>query len=481
MIRRLALPLILLSVAVGATWQARATDAAADLPPDPPGSPVPATVSTPLFSARRVPLFLQAPEADRRLVADLDAVVADLPSRTCVAVTEYGRLLYGHNESEPLIPASTQKLLTGVAALELLGPDHVFTTRVVARVAAVDGVVDGDIWLVGGGDPLLMTMGYVGRFDDRMSYTDVGHLAGQMAVAGLTEVTGAVIGDESRFDSLRYVVTWPERFRPGSQNQAGPLSALSVNDGFVWWHAVNTSNGLSTSAADPAAFAAGLFDDLLEAREILIRRPPQSGIAPLDATVELARIDSPPLNEIVAQMLMTSDNTTAELLLKAMGGVASPPGTSQAGAASVMTALKGAGHDLTGVVTADGSGLDSGNRVTCRVLTAMLEDPVHGPDLVDGMAVAGESGTMRGRLAGSSAEGRVRAKTGTLRDVNSLAGQVETLEGRKLSFAVLTNADPLPDRVRRLHDRVVLELVGYPSGPDLRLLEPLAVGGEERG
>ena len=106
---------------------------------------------------------------------------------------------------------------------------------------------------------------------------------------------------------------------------------------------------------------------------------------------------------------------------------------------------------------------------------------MHGPDLVDGMAVAGESGTMRGRLAGSSAEGRVRAKTGTLRDVNSLAGQVETLEGRKLSFAVLTNAEPLPDRVRRLHDRVALELVDYPSGPNLRLLEPLAVGGEERG
>jgi D-alanyl-D-alanine carboxypeptidase/D-alanyl-D-alanine-endopeptidase (penicillin-binding protein 4) len=84
---------------------------------------------------------------------------------------------------------------------------------------------------------------------------------------------------------------------------------------------------------------------------------------------------------------------------------------------------------------------------------------------------------MRRRLVGSSAEGRARAKTGTLRDVTSLAGQVETIEGRVLSFAVLTNAEPLPDRVKRLHDQVVLKLVAYPSGPDLDLLGPLPVVG----
>lgn len=471
------MPAVLVLALIGTAWQVRATDAAADIPLAVPTTPPGVPVVTPLLSVRRIPLFLQAPEADRRLVADLNQVVRDLPDNTCIAVTEYGRLLYGHNEIRPMIPASTQKLILALAALEAMGPEHVFSTRLMARTQPVDGVVDGDIWLVGGGDPVLMTGDYVERFDDAMAFSDLERLAEKVSAAGITTITGAVIGDESHFDSLRYVATWPERFRPGQQNQAGPLSALSVNDGFVWWHAENTANGLNTPAADPAEFAAVFFDDLLEDRDLVIKRSAQSGVAPLDAVVELARLDSPTLADIVTQMLVTSDNTTAELLLKSMGAIAAQPGSSAGGAEVVLGALVSAGLDSVGLVTADGSGLDPSNRVTCQVLTAVLEDAEHGEELVAGLAVAGQSGTMRRRLVGSSAEGRARAKTGTLRDVTSLAGQVETLEGRTLSFAILTNAEPLPDKVKRLHDQVVLNLISYPSGPDLDLLEPLIATG----
>ena len=89
-----------------------------------------------------------------------------------------------------------------------------------------------------------------------------------------------------------------------------------------------------------------------------------------------------------------------------------------------------------------------------------------------GLAVAGESGTMRKRLVGTSAQGRVAAKTGTLSDAVSLAGRVETIGGRSLTFAVLSNAQPMPEEIRSIHDQVVLTLVGYPDGPDLSLLEP---------
>ncbi len=406
----------------------------------------------------------------------LEEVVGRLPDRSCVIVTEHGRVLYAFNEDLPMVPASTQKLVLALAALESLGPDAVFTTRVLARSRPVEGVVDGDIWLVGGGDPVVMTSSYADRFEDQVPFTDAARLADTVVEAGLETVTGAVIGDESRFDALRFVETWPERFRPGEQNQAGPLSALSLNDGFSWWHPDNTANGLNTPASDPAAFAAALFDDLLEDRGVVVRRRSQAGVAPLDATVELARIDSPRLADIVGQMLVTSDNTTAEIMLKNMGAEEQVPGTSATGIAAVARALAAAGQDGTGVVTADGSGLDPGNRVTCRALTSMLEDPVHGSELTGRLAVAGQSGTMRRRLAGSSGEGRVMAKTGTLRDVTSLAGQVETVEGRRLSFALLTNAEPLPDSVKRLHDQVVLDLVAYPSGPDVALLKPLPAG-----
>ncbi|MDP7410533.1 MAG: D-alanyl-D-alanine carboxypeptidase/D-alanyl-D-alanine-endopeptidase [Acidimicrobiales bacterium] len=475
--RRMLLPVLLSTALLATTWQVRATDSTADRPPLPPTTPPTASLVTPLISVRRIPLFLQAPEADRRLVADLRDVASGLPDNSCVAVTEFDRLIYGFNEVTPLIPASTQKLLLGLAALESMGANQVFTTRLVSRTPPLNGVVDGDVWLVGGGDPVLMTDGYVNRFDDEMAFTNMEHLADKLVDAGVSSISGAVIGDESRFDSLRYVESWPERFRPGQQNQAGPLSALSVNDGFSWWHAENTANGLNTPAGDPAAFAAAFFDDLLEDRDVAIRRSAQAGIAPLDAVVELASIDSPPLADIVTQMLVTSDNTTAELLLKNLGAIVSPPGSSATGTGVLLTALSAAGHDLSGVVVADGSGLDPANRVTCRILTTVLEDADHGPALVAGLAVAGRSGTMRRRLVGSSAEGRARAKTGTLRDVTSLAGQVETIEGRVLSFAVLTNAEPLPDRVKRLHDQVVLKLVAYPSGPDLDLLGPLPVVG----
>ncbi len=475
--RRQLLPFVMSLALLGTAWQTRATDSAGDRPPVVVSNPPAASLATPLISVRRIPLFLQAPEADRRLVSDLEGVVSGLPNNSCVAVTEHGRLIYGANETAPLVPASTQKLVLALAALEKMGGDRIFSTKLLSRSAPVNGIVDGDVWLVGGGDPLLMTKDYVDRFDDSMAYTDMGLLADQVVDAGISSITGAVIGDESWFDSLRYVDTWPARFRPGQQNQTGPLSALSVNDGFTWWHAENTANGLNTPANDPAAFAAAFFDDLLEDRDMVIKRPAQAGIAPLDAVIELASIDSPPLTDIVNQMLVTSDNTTAELLLKALGAEVGPPGSTVKGTEVVLAALVAAGHDLTGIFAADGSGLDAGNRVTCDILTSLLEDTEHGPSLVSSMAIAGLSGTMRRRLAGSSAEGRTRAKTGTLRDVASLVGQVESIEGRVLTFAVMTNAEPLPSGVKSLHDQVVLNLVTYPSGPDLELLVPLAVAG----
>ena len=473
-IRRAVLPLLLVALAVGSAWQARVSDQAHDRPPREASEIPPPEVRTPLFSIRRVPIFLQEPEADRRLLASLEESATALPADSCVAVSESGRERYGHLADRALVPASTQKLLTGAAALALLGPDHRFTTRVVARGAPVEGVVDGDVWLVGSGDPLLATGDYWGRFDDPLPFTDIDLLAAQMADAGITTITGAVIGDESRFDGLRWVETWPERFRPGNQTQSGPLSALTVNDGFARWDPERTAYAHNTPAADPAAFAAAFFDDLLEARDLVIRRVAQAGVVPLDATVELAAIESPPLADIVRQMLLTSDNMTAELLVKALGAEVESPGTTAGGLTAMRSALDDLGLDLSGSASADGSGLDTGNRVSCGLLVAILDTSIGGPGslLESGLAVAGESGTMSKRLVGTSAEGRVAAKTGTLNDVVSLAGRVETLGDRSLTFAVLSNAESMPDDIRAIHDQVVLTLVGYPDGPDISLLEP---------
>lgn len=472
-LKRFAVPLIFAVAAGGAGVQARAVDRAADPPLATRSISAPDRAITPVFSARRVPVFLQAPVADRTLVAELDSVVADLPSGSCLTVVEHGRVLYAHRPADPFVPASTQKLLTALAVLDVLGPEYVFSTRVVTRFPPVDGTIDGDIWLVGDGDPLLMTAEYAERFEDPFPYTNLAWLAAEVAAAGITLVTGAIIGDESRFDRLRWVETWPERFRAGSQSQAGPLSALSVNAGFIRWDPVNTSNGFSTPALDPAAHSAAVFDDLLEEQGLAIRRPAQAGIVPIDANVELARVESPPLRDVIAQMLIGSDNTTAELLLKTLAAVDAPPGTSVGGAIAVVAALEAAGHPSDGLLVRDGSGLDPNNLVTCRLLSGLLEDSEYAPYLIEALPVVGQSGTVRQRMAETEAAGRARVKTGSLRDVLGLAGVVETVTGRTLAFAVLTNSESSGARVKALHNRVVLGLVPYPDGPSLEILGPV--------
>jgi len=476
-IRRVAVPLLLFGIAIFSVWQAWLSDQEHDRPPREPPTIPPPELRTPLLSVRRVPVFLQEPEADRRLVEDLTATAQTLPDLSCVAISELGRERYGHHADSLLVPASTQKLLTGVAAIGLLGPDYRFTTRLLTRSVPIDGVIEGDVWLVGSGDPLLASAEYSERYEDGLPFTDVGLLANQVAETGLTTITGAVIGDESLFDTVRFVPTWPERFRPGNQTQSGPLSALSINDGFTHWDSVRTSYGYNTPAVDPAQFAASYFDDLLEDRRIVIRRRPQAGVVPLDVTQEIASITSPPLSDIVRQMLLTSDNMTAELLLKALAAEQERPGSTNVGLSAMRDVLENLGVDLLGSVSADGSGLDNTNRISCAQLLGVLDASMQHLDgiLHSGLPVAGESGTMRNRLVGSSAEGRVSAKTGTLRDVVSLAGRVETLEGRILTFAFLSNANPMPEGVRTLHDRLLLTLVSYPDGPDINLLEPLPV------
>src|SRR5690606_10412890 len=116
-----------------------------------------AAVATPVLSARRVPELIAEPISQRRLAADLDAWLAQAPPDSCLVVGDRGQSVYAHNADTPLTGASTQKLITSTALLLALGPDARLETRVVAAQAPRDGVVAGDLYLVGGGDALLST------------------------------------------------------------------------------------------------------------------------------------------------------------------------------------------------------------------------------------------------------------------------------------------------------------------------------------
>jgi len=474
-IRRFVFPLVLAVLAIGLFLQSKAADEDANRPSLVASEPAPPRLSTPLLSARRLPEHLQTPEANRRLVASLNESISSLPEESCFVVSEGGEQRYDYRPASALIPASTEKLITAVAALEELGRDYKFTTRIFAQSTPTDGVIDGNIWLVGGGDPLVMTSDYAQRYLDDLTYTDLESLADQIIEAGVNTITGAVVGDESYFDEIRWVESWPERFRAGAQNQTGPLSALSVNDGFTNWDTENTANSLNTPAAEPAQFAAALFDDLLEERSVQIFRSAYAESKPVDAIVELAVLESPPVSEIVKQMLQTSDNTTAEILVKAISAGSGVTGSTSSGNQIIQQVVETLTGRTGSTVVSDGSGLDPSNRTTCSVLVDLFEIESFSADLYDGLAVAGESGTLRNRLTGSSAEGRLLAKTGTLNDSKSLAGVVHTLEDRTLTFALISNADPMPSDIMDLHDQLILDLVAYPTGPPLSLLIPLPV------
>ena len=416
---------------------------------------------------------------DPALITGLEGVVALSPPDTCLRV-DLGRAnVYRHQADRPLVPASTQKLLVAHVALDTLGAQH--RSRTLLRgPEPVEGVVFGDLTLVGGGDPLLTTATYafVQRTADQpLTFLDA--LADQVVAAGITHVTGAVFGDESRYDSLRTVATWPARYL--TQNQIGPLGALSVNDGFSLELAPpgETTPPKRSRAVDPALDAASIFTALLRDRGVIVQGEPTNGIGSTlegaPTVSDLAFIESAPLSDVVRQLLEQSDNGTAELLTKELGLVGAGAGTTQAGTSFIEQRAQELGLPAGGVQMMDGSGLDPANTTTCDELVSVLAAS-GGPAGTLGAAlpIAGRTGTLRGRFRGTPAEGRLRAKTGSLNGVTSLAGFVEMPDGQIATFAYIANG-PQAEDPRRGQDFLGALLAQYEQLCLAAPVEPLVV------
>jgi len=424
-----------------------------------------ATAPRPVWSPDRLPALLAEAQGTVDLERAVDDLVAHSGARTCLAVYEGERPVLLRRPDAALTPASTQKILIATAALAALGPDFRYETRLVSDAPPRDGAA-GTLWLVGSGDPTLATPEYVQWLAARPRFqfhqaTPLTALADGLKAAGITTVTGGIVGDDSRYDRIRIVPSWKASYV--IDNEAGPLGALMVNDGFTVFDPPPQKR-----ADDPAAHAASELTRLATTAGITIPGPARSGAAPPEATVTVGTVRSAPLSEIVAGMLRESDNTAAELLVKELGAVKRHDGSTPAGTAAMTDVLAGAKLPTTGLRLGDGSGLEVTNQASCALLAATLRIPDRqgAPQLSPLLAVAGRSGTLSLRLAGTPLEGKLRAKTGSLDGVSGLAGY---LDGRRaLSFAFLTNG-PLSDSAARLlQDRLVALLAGYP-GPQPRL------------
>ena len=210
--------------------------------------------------------------------------------------------------------------------------------------------------------------------------------------------------------------------------------------------------------------------DLLRVRGVSVDVEIDVSAAPSGMT-EIAHLTSPLLVEIIQQMLRESDNTTAELMLREVGLRSAGEGATPAGAAAAEQIAADLLPDRPRPSVVDGSGLDRGNMMTCSFLAALLDH--FGPDsaVAAGLPVAAHSGTLSHRFAEHPAAGRLRAKTGLLRGVNTLAGFVDTASGT-VTFAQMLNGVPLESRMGLdLQEALAGQLLRYPVGDAAALRE----------
>ena len=377
----------------------------------------------------------------------------DLDSATLGKVTASvvdaatGRTLYASGAATPQTPASTNKIATSVAALSLLGPEHRFRTTVVSPGP-------GRIVLVGGGDPTLTAAATRGADPQAGLVTLADRTAAALKATGTAKVSLAY--DISLFSG-------PAVHPIGINDNIALVQALTVDEGRRDPH--STEN--APRYADPAATAASTFASLLRKRGIAVTGGPTlttgaAKAAKAAATPPLAEVDSQPLGEIVERMLTESDNDIAETLGHQVALAAGGPATFAGGAAAVRKELTALGIPLGGTRLADASGLSSQDVIPAEVLTRLLvlaSSPAH-PELrsvVSGLPVAGFTGTLDNRYdtgVGEAGLGVVRAKTGSLQTVNTLAGLVVDRDGRLLVFAFMSNGSGAVDSARTALDRL---------------------------
>ena len=338
-----------------------------------------------------------------------------------------GKTLFAHRAGSAEIPASVNKILTSAAVLSELGPEHRFTTKVVASGAK-------KIILVGGGDPYLASRTTATTYPARASVVDLA----KKTAASLkkTKTTSVSLGyDATLFSGPAWNPTWPT----GYADQVTPTSALWVDEGRL----AGGSPGPRTS--DPAGQAAKAFAAALKKQGIKVTAVTKDEAGAGDKTI--AAVQSMPLERIVEQVLMASDNDGAEVLFRQVAVAGGRPGSiSQARKQLKITLTKlKAWHEDT--VVHDGSGLSRDDRIGAETLSRLLRlaaQESH-PELrgvITGLPVAGVEGSLKGRFdadATVAARGMVRGKTGTLRQVYSLAGFVRTTDGTLVVYAFITN------------------------------------------
>lgn len=401
----------------------------------------------------------------------------------------------GYRMDTGLVPGSTLKAVTTATALDILGVDFRFETEIqYTGTIADDGTLHGDIVVKGGGDPTLGASPIAGTFVKWQA---------ALAEAGISGVEGSVVGDDSIFGTQLVPDTWQWsdignyyaagacglsfhrnrfycNFRTGAAGTEAVLAgtdpllpgiqfvnemrvgpAGSGDHGYIYGHPYGTTFYLrgtvpaggahytiKGSLPDPAFFCARAFTKHLNQHGIPVRGEPTTarlmkidGKAPGERQSLLTQ-RSDPLASLIVLTNHQSDNLRAECIHRMIGLKKGAAGSTIEAATATTAHWTARGIDMTGFVMADGCGLSRSNTITARQLALIHRHAAASPAFdafFASLPVAGRSGTLKSIGAGSAAEGRIHAKSGTLDRIRNYTGYVETDSGTRYAFAFLIN------------------------------------------
>ncbi|MDX6551628.1 MAG: hypothetical protein QOH74_116 [Gaiellales bacterium] len=362
-----------------------------------------------------------------------------------------GRVVYRYRYESQLKPASNMKLTTAVAALSQIGAGARLSTKVYRTGTLSGGTLTGSLWLVGGGDPTFSTRLFANKaFAGRAG--SVGDLADAVRAAGITRVTGVIVGDDTAFDDVRTGPLWPASF----WRECPPISALSVNMSLVDY-------GKPYTYSSPAGRAADVFRTALIKRGVRVDKSTRVKETPSTAVL-VASESSPRIYRLVQRMNLPSDNYLAEVLNKDIAVAAGQKGTMLNARKLRRAYLESRGIDMTGARLYERSGLSPGDLLSPRQILGLLRKTLREPFAAvfrSSLPVAGVSGTLRDRMRSGPAHGNAQAKTGTLNDASALSGYVQTKNRHRMIFSIIINRARLNiDAARALQDRIVQTLAG---------------------
>lgn len=409
-----------------------------------------------------------------------------------------GRALASYRSEMSVIPASTQKLITTAVAMDVLGADHRFRTRLVAAGPIEGGVLRGNLYIVGGGDPSLGSPYLEGV---ARAPQVIANWVAAINAHGITRIDGAVVGDGSYYGTDGAGSGWPwadlgNYYGAGSyglnlnensytlylnqRQQVGRTPPVLSTDpsvpgltftnelvsgprgsgdqAYIYGAPFNYAAfirgsipvgtgrfSIRGSIPDPALFTAQWLDRALEAAGIATVQSPTTdrevGVAPTTGK-ELHLDTSPPLAVLIDRTNLTSNNLYAEALLRELNKAA---GSSELSSTAVIVDwLQARKIDTEGLQLQDGSGLSPRNFFSPQLLTALLRDRAGQTRWRASIPLAGRTGSLQNVLRGTPAEGRVWGKSGTVDGVRAYAGYVDRPDGRRLAYSIVVNNHTVP-------------------------------------